>query len=123
MIQYVIGFAENGAGGSSVIGQFVSSSGPRGLSTTAKSGGYARTESRGNSFAIDSNMTMIDIHVGSLFSIEMTMLNGKRRISQVAAALSLGTRHIDAAARIFNLALQRNFLQVLAGVQLSLLHI
>jgi hypothetical protein len=111
-----VGFTDNGQGGSSVVGQFVSSQGPRGLSTTAK-GGYARTESRGllhsfRSFHSISLMTTKSVISSGNDATELTMANGRRRIQQVANALSLASRHVDAASRIFNLALQHNFLQV-----------
>ncbi|XP_049851902.1 uncharacterized protein LOC126328046 [Schistocerca gregaria] len=42
---------------------------------------------------------------------EVTLLNGQRRISQLAGALSLGGQHVQAAQRFFMLAVQHNFTQ------------
>ena len=84
-----IAFSENSQGASSVVGQFVPSTGQKGLSSSAKqsSGGFGR-ESR-----------------------EATLANGRRKISQVAGALHRTSHHVDAAARLFMLAVQHNFIQ------------
>ena len=95
-----IGFTDNGGGaGGTMVGQFVPSASTGcggGLSASAKAaikggsgGGYqARTESR-----------------------ELTLQSARRRISQVASRLSAPSNLVEAASRVFNLALQHNFLQ------------
>jgi transcription initiation factor TFIIIB Brf1 subunit/transcription initiation factor TFIIB len=80
-------FQESSGGTSSVVGQFVPSSGVKSLATAGKSGAYK--ESR-----------------------EVTILNGKRKINQVAATLKLNqNRMTQAAERLFLLAVERNFIQ------------
>lgn len=44
-------------------------------------------------------------------SREATIAAGKKRIQGVAAALGLTGRHVDAAHRLFMLAVQHNFIQ------------
>jgi transcription factor IIIB subunit 2 len=44
-------------------------------------------------------------------SREITIQNGRRRIAQIAGALKLKGHHIEAAGRIFLLAVQHNFIQ------------
>lgn len=74
-------FAEDANGASSVVGQFISSSG------TGMSSSFAK-ESR-----------------------EITISNGRRKISHIAGALSLNSHHVEAAQRFFLLAVQHNFIQ------------
>eukprot|EP01116_Phalansterium_solitarium_P008378 TRINITY_DN2221_c2_g2_i1.p1 TRINITY_DN2221_c2_g2~~TRINITY_DN2221_c2_g2_i1.p1 ORF type:complete len:599 (+),score=216.18 TRINITY_DN2221_c2_g2_i1:112-1908(+) len=79
-----VSFIEGAGGGSSVVGQFVSATGSksfRGVPGLAK-------ESR-----------------------EQTIENGRRRIAQVAGTLKLSQHHIEAAQRLFMLAVQHNFIQ------------
>eukprot|EP01135_Chromosphaera_perkinsii_P004216 Nk52_evm5s272 gene=Nk52_evmTU5s272 len=81
-------FADNQAGGTSVVGQFVSAEGSKGYSVgPGFQHGYGR-ESR-----------------------EVTLTNGRRRIAGLAATLRLNTHHVDAAQQFFKLAVQRNFIQ------------
>lgn len=44
-------------------------------------------------------------------SREITISKGRRRIQQVASALRLTSHHVDAAVRLFTLAVQHNFIQ------------
>ncbi|KAG8457327.1 hypothetical protein KFE25_014056 [Diacronema lutheri] len=74
-------FAEDANGASSVVGQFISSNG------TGMSSSFAK-ESR-----------------------EITISNGRRKISHIAGALSLNSHHVEAAQRFFLLAVQHNFIQ------------
>ena len=83
-----VGFSENTDGSSSVVGQFVSS--------TGSFGGRARGPTVGG-FSRETR--------------EQTILNGRRRILQLASALRLGSHHIDAAVRLYMLAVQHNFVQ------------
>jgi len=79
---------EEGAGGQShIVGQYVSESGARSMAPAPSYGAI------------------------SLNSREMTIINGRKKITQVAAALSLTSRHVDAAHRYFLLAVQHNFIQ------------
>mmetsp|Transcript_10346 Transcript_10346/g.24822 ORF Transcript_10346/g.24822 Transcript_10346/m.24822 type:complete len:735 (-) Transcript_10346:139-2343(-) len=75
-------FAEDANGASSVVGQFISSSGAGMMSS---------------SFAKESR--------------EITISNGRRKISHIAGALSLNSHHVEAAQRFFLLAVQHNFIQ------------
>lgn len=80
-------FSENAGGSSSVVGQFVSAT--SGKAYTAAGPGYALSrESR-----------------------EIAINNGKRHIQQLAGSLRLSQHYVDAAHRLFILALQRNFIQ------------
>ncbi|EPX72458.1 transcription factor TFIIIB complex subunit brf1 [Schizosaccharomyces octosporus yFS286] len=47
----------------------------------------------------------------SLESREMTIANGRRRISALAIALKLNERHVEAAVRYFTLAINNNFIK------------
>ncbi|CAB89885.2 Transcription factor IIIB 60 kDa subunit [Schizosaccharomyces pombe] len=48
---------------------------------------------------------------GSVESRELTIANGRRRISALAIALKLNERHIEAAVRYFTLAINNNFIK------------
>lgn len=80
-------FAEGLNGASSVIGQFVGATGKRNF----RHGGLTNHPK-------DSR--------------EITVENGRRKISQIAAALKLRPHHVEAAQRLFMLAVQHNFIQV-----------
>ena len=81
-------FAENAAGGSVLQGQFVSATtGAKPLSMGPGVGGFSR-ESR-----------------------EVTLQNGRRKIVTIANALHLSSYHVEAAQRLFQLAMQQNFIQ------------
>lgn len=87
-----VGFSENSAGQSSVVGQFVTHGQSSGLSASAKklhpgSGGYSRD------------------------SREQTIANGRKLAQHLADSLKLRSHHVDAAARYFQLAVQHNFIQ------------
>lgn len=85
-------FIEGANGTSSVVGKFVSSTG------SVYGGSYGRGKGRsGYSYSKESR--------------EATIENGRRKISQVAATLKLGSHHIEAAQRLFMLAVQHNFIQ------------
>ncbi|KAK8808222.1 hypothetical protein WA171_001443 [Blastocystis sp. BT1] len=77
-------FNDNG-GGSSLVGQIVSETGSS--SFMSSSGRYAYRESR-----------------------EVTLSNGRKRISQIAAGLNLQSM-VDSAHRVFALAVNKNFTQ------------
>jgi transcription factor IIIB 90 kDa subunit len=90
-------FVEGTNGASSVVGQFISSA--TGLPVSyGKSGGLGRGFRKGG-------------YGMSKESREATIENGRRKISQVAATLKLSTHHIEAAQRLFMLAVQHNFIQ------------
>lgn len=85
-----ITFQENANGSTSVIGQFIPASGPAKLSgISARHGpaGHSR-ESR-----------------------EITLQNAKRRLGQLTAALRLAPQNQEQALRIYQLAVQHNFVQ------------
>jgi transcription factor IIIB subunit 2 len=86
LIVSTVEFTDNAAGGSSVVGQFVSSSCTKAFVST-------------------------NMHGYNKESREITLANGRRRISEIAARLKLGQHFIDSAHRLFMLAVQRNFVQ------------
>ena len=81
-----IEFAESGAGSASVIGQYVSATSRGAYGPVAPSGRHFSQASR-----------------------EATIQMGRRKISQMAGMLHLGSHYIDAAHRLYMLALARNF--------------
>mmetsp|Transcript_9516 Transcript_9516/g.28366 ORF Transcript_9516/g.28366 Transcript_9516/m.28366 type:complete len:632 (-) Transcript_9516:1158-3053(-) len=84
-------FVEGAGGSSSMVGQFVSAT-----SRKAYTGGGGR--GGGNyGFSRDSR--------------ETTLANGRRRIQEVASRLRLGGHYIDAAHRLFTIAVEKNFVQ------------
>jgi len=83
-------FVEGAGGSSSMVGQFVSAS-----STKAYGSGGGRNGRYG--FSRDSR--------------ETTLANGRRRIQDVACRMRLGHHFIDAAHRLFTIAVERNFCQ------------
>eukprot|EP01104_Vermistella_antarctica_P020979 TRINITY_DN922_c2_g1_i3.p1 TRINITY_DN922_c2_g1~~TRINITY_DN922_c2_g1_i3.p1 ORF type:complete len:325 (-),score=74.55 TRINITY_DN922_c2_g1_i3:118-1092(-) len=78
-------FVENASGSSSVVGQFVPTTGRRPYRKGVT--GFHK-ESR-----------------------EVTIENGRRRIAQLASSLGLKAHHVEAAKRLFMLAVQHNFTQ------------
>lgn len=78
-----ISFVENAHGASSVVGQFVPSSGRR----------------------------LRGVHGFTRVSRELTLDNARKKIALLASALGLGLHHIESARRLFVLALQHNFTQ------------
>ena len=91
-------FVENSGGSSSMVGQFVSAT-----SSKAYTGGNGATGGGGNmrggryGFSKDSR--------------ETTLANGRRRIQDVASRLRLGSHFVDAAHRLFTVAVEKNFVQ------------
>mmetsp|Transcript_16822 Transcript_16822/g.38855 ORF Transcript_16822/g.38855 Transcript_16822/m.38855 type:complete len:619 (-) Transcript_16822:306-2162(-) len=84
-------FVEGQGGASSMVGQFVSAT-----SRKAYTGGGGR--GGGNyGFSRDSR--------------ETTLANGRRRIQEVASRLRLGGHYVDAAHRLFTIAVEKNFVQ------------
>jgi transcription factor IIIB subunit 2 len=75
-------FADTEGGGSAVVGQFVPESGKK-----KNLPGYQKQ------------------------SREVTLMNGKRKIQQIASALKLKGHHVESADRFFKLAVQHNFVQ------------
>jgi len=87
-----VAFSETKAGTSTVVGQFVSALGASGPTLAQRGlGGGAR-------FSHPS-------------SREITMQKGKHRIQALAAALKLTQHHVEAAQRLFALAVNHNFIQ------------
>eukprot|EP00946_MAST-07B_sp_MAST-7B-sp1_P000293 g293.t1 len=82
-------FSETGNGGTAIIGQFVSAT-----CTKPFSGGAGTS---GHPFSKESR--------------EITINNGRKRISQLAAALRLGQHYVESAHRLFLIAVTRNFVQ------------
>ena len=91
-----VNFSEQPSGLSSVVGQFVSLSGSRGLSSSAKRGvGVGGVSSAG--YGRDSR--------------EQTLSVGRKLLQQLSDALRLRPIHVDQAYGHFKLAVQHNFIQ------------
>ena len=86
-----IEFVEGAGGASSMVGQFVSAT-----SSKAYTGGGG---GRGGRYGF------------SRASRETTLANGRRRIQDVASRLRLGSHYVDAAHRLFTIAVEKNFVQ------------
>ena len=83
-------FVEGAGGASSMVGQFVSATSSKAYTSSGPGrGGYG--------FSRDSR--------------ETTLANGRRRIAEVASRLRLGGHYIDAAHRLFTIAVEKNFVQ------------
>lgn len=78
-------FIEGAGGSSSMVGQFVSASSSKAY--TARRYGFSRD------------------------SRETTLANGRRRIQEVASRLRLATHFVDAAHRLYTIAVEKNFVQ------------
>jgi transcription factor IIIB subunit 2 len=86
-----IEFVEGAGGASSMVGQFVSATSSKAY--TGSGGG------RGGRYGF------------SRASRETTLANGRRRIQDVASRLRLGSHYVDAAHRLFTIAVEKNFVQ------------
>lgn len=64
-------------------------------------GQHVRADGRINTFGVLPGF--------SREATELTMQNGRRRLSQLVSALRLKSRHTDAALRLFRIAVERNF--------------
>jgi len=82
-------FVEGAGGSSSMVGQFVSASSSKAYTGGGRNGRYG--------FSRDSR--------------ETTLANGRRRIQDVASRMRLGHHFVDAAHRLFSMAVERNFVQ------------
>ncbi|GAX12980.1 transcription factor IIIB 90 kDa subunit [Fistulifera solaris] len=82
-------FVEGAGGSSNMVGQFVSASSSKAYTGAAVGRRYA--------FSKDSR--------------ETTLANGRRRIQEVASRLRLGSHFVDAAHRLFTIAVEKNFVQ------------
>jgi transcription factor IIIB subunit 2 len=87
-------FVEGAGGSSSMVGQFVSATASKAY-TGARGGATARGGRYG--FSRDSR--------------ETTLANGRRRIQDVASRLRLSSHYVDAAHRLFTIAVEKNFVQ------------
>jgi len=85
-------FVEGAGGSSSMVGQFVSAT-----SSKAYTGGGSGGRGGRYGFSRDSR--------------ETTLANGRRRIQDVASRLRLGSLYVDAAHRLFTIAVEKNFVQ------------
>ncbi|CAB9523398.1 IIIB 90 kDa subunit [Seminavis robusta] len=81
-------FVEGAGGSSSMVGQFVSANSSKAF-TAGGGGRYG--------YSKDSR--------------ENTLANGRRRIQEVASRLRLGNHFVDAAHRLFTVAVEKNFVQ------------
>mmetsp|Transcript_36100 Transcript_36100/g.82412 ORF Transcript_36100/g.82412 Transcript_36100/m.82412 type:complete len:658 (+) Transcript_36100:270-2243(+) len=82
-------FVEGAGGSSSMVGQYVGANSARGFGTGARRGQYGFSRQ----------------------SRENTLASGRRRIQDVAALMRLGPHLVDAAHRLFTVAVERNFVQ------------
>lgn len=89
-------FAENSGGSSSMVGQFVSATSSKAY-TGGSGGGGGNMRGGRYGFSKDSR--------------ETTLANGRRRIQDVASRLRLGNHFVDAAHRLFTVAVEKNFVQ------------
>jgi len=82
-------FVEGAGGSSSMVGQFVSATSSKAYSSAARGryGGFSRD------------------------SRETTLANGRRRIQDVASRMRLSNLYVDAAHRLYTIAVERNFVQ------------
>jgi transcription factor IIIB subunit 2 len=87
-------FVEGAGGASSMVGQFVSAT-----SSKAYTGPAAGGAVRGGRYGFSRD------------SRETTLANGRRRIQEVASRLRLGSHFVDAAHRLFTIAVEKNFVQ------------
>ena len=87
-----IEFVEGAGGASSMVGQFVSATSSKAYTGTGAAG-------RGGRYGF------------SRASRETTLANGRRRIQDVASRLRLGSHYVDAAHRLFTIAVEKNFVQ------------
>jgi transcription initiation factor TFIIIB Brf1 subunit/transcription initiation factor TFIIB len=85
-------FVEGAGGASSMVGQFVSATSSKAYTSSQGVGGRG-----GYGFSRDSR--------------ETTLANGRRRITEVASRLRLGGHYVDAAHRLFTIAVEKNFVQ------------
>jgi transcription factor IIIB subunit 2 len=89
-------FVEGAGGASSMVGQFVSATSSKAYTGgTGPGGGGLRGARFG--FSRDSR--------------ETTLANGRRRIQEIASRLRLGSHYVDAAHRLFTIAVEKNFVQ------------
>ncbi|MES1909176.1 MAG: hypothetical protein MHM6MM_001964 [Cercozoa sp. M6MM] len=94
-IVMAVTFSEQ-SGSTSVVGQFVSTTGFQGLSASAKGSSVQGARS----------------HVTRMReSREQTIAQGNRQIAQLATQFTLRQHHTESAQRLFRLAVQRNFVQ------------
>ena len=95
-------FVEGAGGASSMVGQFVSATASKVYTAShhgglGGGGGGAGGGGRRYGFSRDSR--------------ETTLHNGRRRIQEVASRLRLGGHYVDAAHRLFTIAVEKNFVQ------------
>ncbi len=83
-------FVEGAGGASHMVGQIVGANSTRSYGTGGRRGGQ---------------------YGFSRQSRENTLASGKRRIQEVAALMRLGTHFVDAAHRLFTVAVEKNFVQ------------
>ncbi len=86
-------FIEGAGGQSSMMGQYVGASGSKPFNRNQRGGGAGG----GYGFSRDSR--------------ETTLLNGKRRIQDVASRLRLANHFVETAHRHFTIAVEKNFVQ------------
>lgn len=88
-------FVEGAGGSTNMVGHFVSATSSKAFTGGGPGGGGMRGARYG--FSRDSR--------------ETTLANGRRRIQEIASRLRLGGHFVDAAHRLFTIAVERNFVQ------------
>jgi transcription initiation factor TFIIIB Brf1 subunit/transcription initiation factor TFIIB len=101
-------FVEGAGGHSAVVGQFVRT----GSSGAASLGAAAAATAAGASLLYNASTAGVTrLTIGHRESRELTYAAGRRRIATIASQLHLPPRFVDAAHRLFTLAVQHNFVQ------------
>ena len=89
-------FVEGAGGAATMVGKFVSGSSSKAFTGGGSGGGGGFRRSNWG-FSRDSR--------------ETTLANGRRKIQEIASRLRLGGHYVDAAHRLFTIAVERNFVQ------------
>eukprot|EP00977_Amphora_coffeiformis_P002072 scaffold394_cov166-Amphora_coffeaeformis.AAC.4 len=89
-------FVEGAGGSATMVGKFVSGSSSKAFTGGGPGGGGGFRRSNWG-FSRDSR--------------ETTLANGRRKIQEIASRLRLGGHYVDAAHRLFTIAVERNFVQ------------
>lgn len=89
-------FQEGAGGAATMVGKFVSGSSSKAFTAGGPGGGGGFRRSNWG-FSRDSR--------------ETTLANGRRKIQEIASRLRLGGHFVDAAHRLFTIAVERNFVQ------------
>jgi transcription factor IIIB 90 kDa subunit len=101
-------FVEGAGGASSMVGQFVSATSSKAYSRSGGGGGGSGGAGGGGAGGVRGGAGRFGF---SRDSRETTLANGRRKIQEVASRLRLGSMFVDAAHRLYSIAIERNFVQ------------